>query len=100
MTKNIKPLNFVVTPPKEIDIEPYKDILREYQETHPDCTIIKIRKKVPQSIEGLVLEIGLTDPLSENISDRYKSVAEELANLTHQKVTLIPTEIGFTCSPA
>lgn len=100
MAKNFYKLNVEVIPPKEIDIEPYKDILREYQETHPDCTIITIRKKIPQSIDGLVLEIGLANPLSEDIFDRYKKVAKELANLTHQKITLIPKEIGFTCSPA
>ena len=99
MASRFKKLDFTVIPPKEIDIDEYKDVFVEYLHNHPECTIIRARKKVPQNTEGLVVEVGLQDPLADDIFERYSKVAKDLAYLTSRKVTLIPTEIGIEAFP-
>jgi len=77
MAKHFKELDWGVIPPKEVNVDAYKDILYEYLRNHSDCTYMKLRKKVPQDITGLVIEVGLHDPLSGDIFERYRKVAAE-----------------------
>ena len=86
-------------PPKEINIDAYKDILREYKDSHSECTEIGIRKKVPYNTTGLIIEACLQNPLSLDVFDRFRSVAKDLAKLTHEKITLIPKMIGIEAYP-
>lgn len=99
--KSANAATVVAIPPREVDIDSLKDVLRDYLKEHPESAKICLRKQVPQHIEGFVIEAGLSEEyaISDDVFDRYKSMAKEIANLIHEKVTLIPTTIAIQAVP-